>query len=297
MLTNKTCAKIIITGEHSVVYGYNALVMPVNSLYTNVTIEPSNTWEIESDIYFGPLHLVPNNLKNIQQLILATMIKINRFDTFKIIIDSNIPNHCGLGSSAAVSCGIVKAIYNYYQLYLSKEKLISLIQVAEKIAHGNASGIDSAIVTYQKPLWYNRNDGMEIVNINYDATLLIVNSQIKSSTKEAVMVVANNVLYNNSQKKLDKIGDLSNQIKQELINPTSIQYFGDLLNQNQMLLRELGVSHPNIDVLIDKLLGAGCYGAKLTGSGLGGCVFGLCRRNEADEIIKKLNCEVIVCQI
>lgn len=279
----KAGAKIILIGEHSVVYGKPAIAIPFNGIETMVEITKTNDdLSIDSMYYKGLLNESPLVIEGVSKLIYYVLDKLNikKFGLhFKI--NSNILGQRGLGSSASVSIAIVRAIYNAFNLVITNQELINLAMYAEKINHSNPSGLDVYTIVYQKPILFVKDEGFRILNINLNAYLLIVDSNLPSKTKIAVDHVRE--LYN-------KDFDVVNQVFIELAMLTNnasnflatneIEKLGQTMNLAQVLLEKIEVSNETINNLIESVKKFQVLGSKLTGGGMGGSIILLVKTKE-----------------
>ncbi|UQS85357.1 mevalonate kinase [Apilactobacillus apisilvae] len=289
----KSHAKIILMGEHSVVYNQPAIALPIPKIELKITINKNENDQIlNSKYYVGPIQKVPNDLLGIRNLVNAILKKFNQENTcFNMTINSNIPSERGMGSSAATSIAVIKALYNYFNKKLSKAELLRLSDVEEKITHGNPSGLDSATAGSDNPVWFVKDEPLKELNFNLDATLVIADSGIKGRTDIAINYVKQqlNEDNDNAKKSISRIGKLVNQARKDIEN-NNPKELGLLMSENQKELKNLKVSNSKIDELVKIANINGSLGTKLTGSGLGGCIIALARNNyEAENIANALN--------
>ncbi|TPR25547.1 mevalonate kinase [Apilactobacillus micheneri] len=288
----KSHAKIILMGEHSVVYNQPAIALPIPKIELKIKINEIDAGQLlNSKYYIGPIQKVPNDLLGIKNLVNTILTKINKTDeSFEMTIDSEIPSERGMGSSAATSIAIIRALYNYFDTNISKEELLKLSDVEETITHGNPSGLDSATTGADNPVWFIRNDTLEEINFNLNATLVIADSGIKGRTDIAINYVKQQLINDNkrTQKSINKIGNLVTKARQD-IEKNNPEELGILMSENQKELKNLKISNSKIDELVEIANINGSLGTKLTGSGLGGCIIALARNNnEAESIANAL---------
>ncbi|TPR35922.1 mevalonate kinase [Apilactobacillus micheneri] len=288
----KSHAKIILMGEHSVVYNQPAIALPIPKIELKIKINEIDAGQLlNSKYYIGPIQKVPNDLLGIKNLVNTILTKINKTDeSFEMTIDSEIPSERGMGSSAATSIAIIRALYNYFDTNISKEELLKLSDVEETITHGNPSGLDSATTGADNPVWFIRNDTLEEINFNLNATLVIADSGIKGRTDIAINYVKQQLINDNkrTQKSINKIGKLVTKARQD-IEKNNPEELGILMSENQKELKNLKISNSKIDELVEIANINGSLGTKLTGSGLGGCIIALARNdNEAESIANAL---------
>ncbi|TPR20171.1 mevalonate kinase [Apilactobacillus timberlakei] len=288
----KSHAKIILMGEHSVVYNQPAIALPIPKIELKIKINEIDAGQLlNSKYYIGPIQSVPNDLLGIKNLVNTILTKINKTDeSFEMIIDSEIPSERGMGSSAATSIAIIRALYNYFDTNISKEELLKLSDVEETITHGNPSGLDSATTGADNPVWFIRNNTLEEINFNLNATLVIADSGIKGRTDIAINYVKQQLINDNkrTQKSINKIGNLVTKARQD-IEKNNPEELGILMSENQKELKNLKISNSKIDELVEIANINGSLGTKLTGSGLGGCIIALARNdNEAESIANAL---------
>lgn len=284
-------SKLILVGEHAVVYGKPAIALPF-PLQVKVIVQESHGKTIfESDLYTGSIDGMPNKLEGISQCIKATLDYLNEpLQHLYIKIKSTIPLGRGLGSSAAVAVALVRSLFSFYGINPSQKELFQLVQIAETCAHGNPSGIDMAIASSEYPIWFRR--GKELVRIIPNKPLYIVVGDTGriGDTRTAVGNVRKLYLKDSERinKALDKIESIVYQAKANLLDG-NIHQLGKLLDANQEELRTLGVSDAGLGALIDKAKELGALGAKLTGGGLGGCMIALAASlDEAKAIAEEL---------
>lgn len=272
-------AKIILMGEHSVVYGQPAIALPLPSVQLSVTLSSrqDNQRIIKSRYYHGSLENLPSSMIGIKKLIDTLSARFNDQETgWDLKIESQLPAERGMGSSAASAIAIIRAFFDYYDEPLDRTLLLQLADVEEQITHRSPSGLDAATVSSDKPLFYVKGRIGVPIEMNLDGSLVIADTGKKGATKEAILAVKDE-LKNNDEKAEEHIkhlGELVTQTKDYLAQ-NDIVKLGDALNFAQTDLAALNVSDPSLDHLIHVARDNGALGAKLTGGGRGGCMIAL----------------------
>jgi mevalonate kinase len=194
------------------------------------------------------------------------------------------------------------------ELELSMEELNELAFEAEKIIHGNPSGVDNTISTYGGIQFYKEKKFSQLNIPDFLSYVVIVNSGIPRNTKTYVEKVAKSLEEDTTkyQKILEEIGELTAIAKSSLMEG-NISKLGNLMTQNHLLLEKLGVSLPiltnltnslvqlgslgsKLTDLTNSLVQLGSLGSKLTGAGGGVCVIGLFDDyQKANRAIEKMN--------
>ncbi|MBP1046920.1 mevalonate kinase [Enterococcus sp. BWM-S5] len=286
--------KIILMGEHAVVYGEPAIAFPFHAAAVTTIAEPAEEMLLDCAYFSGSLSKAPKQLHNIKESIIQTLAFLNREDFFSFTITSTIPPERGMGSSAAVAVSVIRSIFDYYDYSATDEELAVLVNQAEKIAHGNPSGIDAAATSGSQPIFFVKGQELSLFPMDLKNTWLIVaDTGIKGQTREAVKDVAH--LFETDRmtvgKKIEALGELTQRSKQAIMANDAPQ-LGTAMDQAQLILAELTVSHPMIEHLVEAAKRQGALGAKLTGGGRGGCVIALADSQASAEKIADAFTEV-----
>ncbi|MEG9194027.1 MAG: mevalonate kinase [Candidatus Methanoglobus sp.] len=255
--------KIILFGEHSVVYGRHALVSAIN-LRCRVEAKKSRVFRVVSPLGITGLDF---KVHPYVSFAIKRFSELKRIDGAELIIKSEIPIASGLGSSAAVTVATLKALSGEFDFMLTDEEIFELAKKVELDVQGRASGIDPFISTFGGSWIFPERKKVEIL---FDFFVLKL---WERSTKMMVEKVAK--LREKHPEILERIFDAIDAIALKAPGCDS-EDFEELIHINQSLLRAIGVSSPEIDELISKLEKDG-FKVKLTGAGGGGCIFGIYR--------------------
>ncbi len=280
-IERSACGKVILCGEHSVVYGRPAIAAPVSDLRAYARVEPSKpgrqlrivTPDLARQI---ALQSAPegNPLAKICRLMLAHLDQPE--PDIVLTITSNLPIAAGMGSGAAVTVAIARALSAFLGEELPPEIINEMTYEVEKIHHGNPSGIDNTVISWEQPVYFVKNEPPQTFEIQQPFYLVLANSGISGSTREAVTSVRHHwkTAPDFYETLFNCIGAIADAAR-EAIKTGQLEMLGALLNENHKLLRELGVSLPELERLVDAARGTGAWGAKLTGAGQGGNVIAL----------------------
>ncbi|KRM18896.1 mevalonate kinase [Ligilactobacillus hayakitensis DSM 18933 = JCM 14209] len=281
-------AKIILLGEHSVVYGKPAIALPLKTITANTVISslPNQDILLESNYFTGNLSSSPKQMLGIKNLITYLVENLNISSGIKIKLKSNLPAERGMGSSAAISISIIRAFHNFVNKPLTKAKLLKLANIAEKITHKNPSGLDAATSSSENPIWMIRDVETTDIPVNMYGYLLISDSGLAGQTSEAIKIVQENLKNNPTQTNelLNNLGNLTFTAKDQLAT-NNLVGLGKTFKKAHVNLKKLGVSISKLDNLIAIAEENGSLGSKLTGGGRGGCFISLVKtRDEANEL-------------
>ena len=289
----KASGKIILMGEHSVVYGQPAIAMPFSAveIIAKVTAQ-GEALSVDCDFYKGLVHKMPKIWESLKHAIRFSLYRIGAptDPAIHIKISSTIPAERGMGSSSAVAVAVARALFAHYEKILTDKELWEIVQSSEKIAHGNPSGIDAATTSGKSPVFFIKNQPMEPLELKLSAYLVVADTGVTGNTLEAISDVADLLEKKpEAMKFVEELGSLAKQAKEDLATDQA-ELLGSKMNQAHVLLQELGVSDPSLDQLVRISQESGALGAKLTGGGRGGCMIALAKNAEdAQKIAQTLN--------
>ena len=277
----KSHSKIILIGEHSVVYGYPAIAIPLKKIEIECAIE-----EAKSNFFYDETDTL--------SVAIFTALKYLKKENAKIKykITSQIPQKRGMGSSAAVSIAAIRAIFNYFGENLEDELLEKLVNTAEIVAHKTPSGLDAKTCLSDKAIRFVKNKGFSYIDLNLDAYLVIADTGIYGNTGEAIQNVKN--LGSKAELSLKKLGRLTDEMtriltgnienKKEKIK--KISKIGEIMTAANTELGKLNITIEKTELFVKTAIENGAAGAKISGGGLGGCVIALAENLEIMEKVK-----------
>ncbi len=292
-ITSSAPGKIILFGEHAVVYGQPAIAAPVmevraRAIVTPLIGQPSNSIQIQD-----PAFDLENSIKDlplehaISRSIELTLkeLGVTSHPAFKLQLSSTIPLAAGMGSGAAISAAIIRAVSTFLGAGLEDEIVNQITYEIEKIHHGTPSWIDNTVITYQLPIFYIKGQTIEMIELQHSYDFVLADTGLKSST--AITVGDVRKAWEENPDKYNALFEACGDIALEArltLNTADRQKLGRLMNENQKLLQEMDVSSPELDLLCEAALDAGAFGAKLSGGGRGGIMIALVTKENSQEV-------------
>jgi len=296
-ITASAPGKIILFGEHAVVYGRPAIAVPVNQVAARAIAiaeprQPSGTVIIQApdiSLESGLSDLPPDHPLAIAVISVLKRLEIIRPPAFTLRISSTIPVAAGLGSGAAVSVAIIRVVSAFLGRPLPNEQVSELAYEVEKRYHGTPSGIDNTVITYNMPVYFVRGQPVAIFHVSRPFTIVIGDTGIKSPTATAVGDLrkfwqADPIPY---ERLFDQTGQIA-EAARRLIESGRTAELAPLMQDNHRLLQEMGVSSPELDHLVQTAQASGALGAKLSGGGRGGNMIALVDPQQAESVAEAL---------
>lgn len=291
--------KVILCGEHAVVYGRPAIAVPVMQVRACATVEVADKGtgllihaaDLQLQHRVGDPISAAHPAYPLQATVQHTLqlLRIEHLPDLILTISSTVPIARGMGSGAAVATAVVRALAQHMGKPLSPQEVSELVYQTEVIHHGTPSGIDNTVIAFEQPVYFVKGKPIEVLHVKRSFWLVIGDTGIRGTTKEIVADVrrawqAEPARY---EALFDQIGAIAMEARQA-IESGEIEALGKLMDKNQELLREIGVSSPELERLIHAARIAGALGAKLCGAGRGGNMIALVRRKEAQRVARAI---------
>lgn len=307
MIKTSAPGNLFLGGEHRIVYGGSAIITSVD-MRTYCSLEKRRDDRVV--VYSGGYGKINETMESIVSrkfdiddfkkgemnltisLIQKYMENFGSFDSgFEMFVETNIPRTCkGLSRSSSFSCAAFKTLSLFSNIPVPNESYFSNILPIQEEAHdGSASGVEiisSVFGGFHKVTRNGRRDDLG----KPEFRVVIGDTEVEAKTSETVPYVRSGweksrESYERTFKRIDDI------IEEETmaIRNKDIVKLGRLIDENhEVLSRDLGVSHPKLNELVDACRKAGAYGAKLTGGGKGGAMFALVDEKNQNKVAKAI---------
>jgi mevalonate kinase len=297
-------AKVILFGEHFVVYGEPAIVLAIDRrAYATVDRRDDKRIHLQSaDLGFvgyfengdfkvetGDAREAGLRFEAIRLAVEKVMSKCGEEAGLNIEIKSSVPVAAGLGSSAAVIAAVTAATGCLLKAKMSKEDVFLVTCETEKVVHGTTSGVDPAISTFGGALLFQMDTGFKPLEVEADIPLVVGDTGVQRSTRVQVDKVRS--MMENYPSIFEPLRKAAREIVLRAIDAlkeNDLSTVGELMNINQALLYGMGVSDESLEWLINASRKAGALGAKLTGAGGGGCMIALARNEKLERVLEAI---------
>jgi mevalonate kinase len=291
--------KIILFGEHAVVYGRPAVAAPVTQVRAQAIVEDAAQAgvrlvapDIGRDYWLSDAGRRDPFARSIW--VVQEAATISELPDLRITIRSTIPIASGLGSGAAMAAAVIRALAQHLGLtdLVNDERVSELTYQVEKLLHGTPSGIDNTVVAHEKPVYFVRQEPANRIETLVAARplqLLVADTGVASATKSVVGDVRRQWLAD--PERFERIFDGCGRIAdlaRRAVEQGAIRELGRLMAENHALLREMTVSSVELDNLVSAAMPAGALGAKLSGAGRGGNMIALVTAETEEDVRQAL---------
>ena len=279
--------KVILLGEHAVVYDRHALALPLEAAISATVVEAKGGIKISvPDWDFEQTFTINQPTKGAASALALIMRQLGLQDRgFYVRVRSRIPPAMGLGSSAALAVAIIRALDNLLGLKLDNAAVDKLAFECEKLAHGTPSGIDNNIAAYGEPVLYSKTSATRTkpISLAEAPPIVVASSGIRGITRDQVAGVRsrydrNKQLYETIFNEIDEIALAG----AHALKSSDYDTLGSLMNVCHGYLNAIQVSTPELEKMIEIARSNGASGAKLTGAGGGGSIVALCPDKESE---------------
>ena len=283
---SSACGKVILLGEHAVVYGRSALASPIPLAVEARVVDATDSdgvqlliprWGVEQRL--PPPGEQATGAAGILALLLARLELAGRPMTIEVF--PNVPRAMGLGGSAALAVSVVRALDTHFRLGLTPEEVNAHAFECERAAHGTPSGVDNTVATYGATMLFRARPGATAecteLPLGKPLPLVVGISGKESLTAKSVARVAaawqrNRVRYEGIFDQMDVLA----RAAADAVRDGALADLGELMNLCHGYLSALQVSSPELEALVHIARQNGAAGAKLTGGGGGGAAVALC---------------------
>jgi mevalonate kinase len=290
--------KIILSGEHSVVYGYPAIVLAVEPKVRAearltgdavVRVSSSHLGVAEYDFVSGGFKGEPRLLPALE-VVRSVLETCGCRSGLTAETFGEVPVAAGMGSSASAFVSTALATFRAAGVDPSKGQLFDAAMVGEKMVHGRPSGIDVEIAISGGAMRYVKGGDSRRIGIDADLPLLVINTGLERSTGDMVEKFRSNLESGGEEKRrlLDTMGSITENIEVAL-GGMDLDIIGHLMTANHCVLSSFGVSVPALDSIVAQSIIAGATGAKLTGAGGGGSAIALARPDLMSKIVDRMD--------
>ena len=292
--------KIILFGEHTVVYNKPAIAVAINR---GVDVELTSRDDDEVNIHISPINYsqklvltdgmlnyeYDSSNKRISDYIYEVINRFKFNHGFNLNVNINMYLGAGLGSSAAVTVAVLKAVMLYTDNDATLDEIASIARDIEIKIQGAASPIDTAMSTYGGIIYIDENSNLNPINFDMQLPLIVSNCEIAGNTGEIVASVKDK--YDKHTPIMESIFDAMAKIATDAkiaLECGNSMKLAELMNMNQGLLDAIGVNTLELSEMVYQSRKFGSEGSKLTGSGGGGCIIAYAP-HDSDEVYLKLS--------
>ena len=289
-------AKVILLGEHAVVYGHPALAaaiargVDISSRYAAATTLTIPEWDLA--VAIDEDHPVAAALR---ALVAATG---HGDPHLELLGHASVPAAAGLGSSAALAVALARAVARAARRPISAAEIAVHADACERCFHDNPSGIDVALAVAGGIGCFTRGVGLEPI-ASPALTLVIGLSGEARRTGDVVSRVATTVASSaTARAAVAELGAIA-RAGAEALTRADLTSFAPMLSAAHRHLAQLGVSTPTLDAMVTAAIRAGATGAKLTGAGDGGAVIALAPQREIEVLRawRDLDKHAFICEV
>jgi len=297
--------KVILFGEHAVVYGRPALAAPVTQVRATATVESGEAGKglVIDALDLGRRVTLDDAGHPLAEVARLTLQRLGlSVPDWRVWLRSTIPIASGLGSGAAVSAAVVRALARAAGCELGPAEVSDIVYQVEQLHHGTPSGVDNTVIAYGQPVYFVRGQPPQPFAIGRPFTLVIGDTGVSSPTKVTVGGVrarwqADPARY---EARFDRVAAIVETARQAIAGGAPDE-LGPLMDANHALLAEMGVSSPKLERLVRAARDAGAGGAKLSGGGRGGNMIALVTPDTTTAVVAALRAKgavrVIVTEI
>ena len=280
--------KLLLFGEHAVVYGEPALAaaltVGVAATVTGRTAARLTVPAWSIDVAGDADHRVAAALRALRA---ALPFDASGYD---LHLEASLPAGAGVGSSAAMAVASARALAAAAGHLLTPDQLFEAAMAAERVFHGNPSGLDHAVAIHGGLMHFVRGNPPRMRPVALGASFRLLVAQVEAGADTGRMVAAVAALREAHPVARALCTDIGALVAEAEAALTAGDHaaVGRLMNLNHGLLSALGVSTAGLDAAVHAARTAGALGAKLTGAGGGGCMVALVTDETAPAVASAL---------